>query len=174
MSEQNSVTFREVQRMRRVWWVMLLIAGIAAMTWYTFVQQIILGHPVGTNPGSDWSVWLIWLVFGIGFPAGFIIMRLVVEVREDQINIRYVPFLRRRIPFADIEKYQARTYSPISEYGGWGIKGWHRDRISYSISGNLGVELELKTGKWVMIGSRRADELADAIGARMAQTQRPQ
>lgn len=134
MSEQNSVTFREVQRMRRAWWVMLLIAGIAAMIWYTFVQQILLDHLAGTNPGSDWSVWVIWLVFGIGFPAGFVIMRLVVEVREDDITIRYVPFLRQRIPFADIEGHTARTYSPIGEYGGWGIKGWHRGRVSYSIS----------------------------------------
>ncbi len=161
---RQDVTYREVQWMRRVWWVMLLIRGITVLMWYSFVQQIILARPFGSNPGPDWSVWLLWVVFGIGFPAIFLVMRLVVEVRADHVTIRYFPILRRRIPLKDIERVEARKYSPIAEYGGWGIRGWYRGRISYSVSGNRGVELVLTGGRRVMIGSRRADDLAEAIG----------
>ena len=64
----------------------------------------------------------------------------------------------------------ARTYKPIREYAGWGIKGWSVDRMSYSVSGREGVELTLTDGKRVMIGSRKAQQLADAIGAGLSES----
>jgi hypothetical protein len=65
---------------------------------------------------------------------------------------------------AEIVSWDARTYRPILEYGGWGIryspfgKGW-----AYNISGNQGVQLELMNGKRILIGSQRAEELARTI-----------
>ncbi|HID51899.1 MAG TPA: hypothetical protein EYP41_07680 [Anaerolineae bacterium] len=61
-----NVTFREVQYIRRVWWVMLLVGGIAALMWWGFWQQIILGQPWGNNPAPDWMMWLLWLFIGLG------------------------------------------------------------------------------------------------------------
>lgn len=155
--------FREVQPLRRVWWVAIVVAGIALIAWWGLVQQVVLGQPFGSNPGPDWAVWLVWLLSGVGFPAAFWVMRLIVEVRHDGVHIRYAPLMRRHIPLAEIERWEARTYQPIAEYGGWGIKGWKRDRISYSVSGNVGVGLTLRDGCQVMLGSQRADELAAAI-----------
>lgn len=166
-SDGQDVAFREVQWMRRVVWVMVLILGITVLSWYSFIQQIILGRPFGSQPGPDWSVWLLWAVFGLVFPAMFYIMRLVVEVRADHVYIRYYPIMRRRIPLAQIDHVEARRYNPIGEYGGWGIKGWWLGRISYTVSGTRGVELTLRNGRRVMIGSRRADELATAIESRL-------
>ena len=57
---------------------------------------------------------------------------------------------------------RARTYSPLREYGGWGLRGWGTSR-AYNVSGNRGVELTLQDGSSIMIGSQRADELAQAI-----------
>ena len=39
----DEVVFFEEQKIRHVWWVMLLIYGVAALMWYGFIQQIILG-----------------------------------------------------------------------------------------------------------------------------------
>jgi len=156
--------FREVQKFHQ-WWVWLLVYGLAALTWYGFVQQIILGQPFGSNPASDWMMWLIALLFGIGLPVFFHRLRLIVEVRDAHIYIRYVPLVTRQIPFAEIERYQVRTYQPIKEYGGWGIRGRSRDKIAYNVSGNRGVELELYGGRKIMIGSQRPEELAQAIEA---------
>ena len=61
-------TWRETQWMRGVWWVILAVGLITVLSWASFVQQIVLGRPFGTHPGSDGSVWLLWLCFGIGFP----------------------------------------------------------------------------------------------------------
>ena len=158
------VRFREEQRFKQ-WWIWLLILPLAAFAWWGFVQQIILGQPFGSNPGPDWVVWLILLLVGIGLPALFISIRLIVTVGRDQITIRYRPFTTRRIGFDEIESYEARTYKPIKEYAGWGIKGWSVERMSYSVSGREGVELTLRDGKRVMIGSQKAQQLADAIDA---------
>ncbi len=53
----------------------------------------------------------------------------------------------------------------MKEYGGWGVKGWSKDKMAYNVSGDRGVELTLKDGRRIMLGSQRAEELAGAIEA---------
>lgn len=154
--------FREVQRWRNVWWVMALVFGLAALQWWTFFVQIIRGVPVGNNPGSDTLVVIIWLIFGIGFPAFFLWLHMVVEVIPGAVIIRYRPFANRRIPAGQIIRVEPLTYRPMREFAGWGIRGWG-GRIAYNVSGNTGVELTLVDGRRVLIGSQRPDEMAGAI-----------
>lgn len=170
MADQSfDIRFREEQRFKQ-WWIWLLVLGLAAFSWWGFIQQIILGQPYGSNPGPDWMIWLVLVLVGIGFPALFLTMRLIVTVRGDQITIRYKPFTTRRIGFEEIESCEARTYKPIKEYAGWGIKGWSVERMSYSVSGKDGVELTLRDGNRVMIGSRKAQQLAEAIDAELSES----
>ena len=160
------VTFREVQYMRHVRWLMLLILGISAWMWWGFIQQIVLGKPWGNKPSPDWMMWLLWLIIGIGFPLAFYQMRLIVEINEDQVSVRYVPLKRTSILISDIEAVEARTYKPLREYGGWGIRG-SSQRRAYNVSGNHGVELTLYDGRKIMIGSQKAEELSLAIDAQL-------
>ena len=158
------VHFEERQhfRQRWIWALLLLVAGLA---WWALVQQIVLGQPFGSNPGPDWLVWLMWLLIGLGLPALFAWAQLRVTVTDESVLIRYVPFTRRAIPLAVILGANAREYDAIREYGGWGIKGWSRDKRAYNVSGSQGVELFLRDGRSVMLGSQRAEELAGAIMA---------
>ena len=59
---------------------------------------------------------------------------------------------------------EVRRYSPLLEYGGWGVrlgpKGW-----AYITTGNQGVQLRLRRGRPVLIGSAHAHELEAAIRA---------
>jgi TATA-box binding protein (TBP) (component of TFIID and TFIIIB) len=52
----------------------------------------------------------------------------------------------------------------LLEYGGWGIK-YGRKGKAYNVSGNRGVQLVFKDGKQLLIGSQRAEELAEAISS---------
>ena len=165
---QSGATFREVQHMRRVWWVMLIILAAAALMWYGFFEQTIGNRPFGTNPGPDWLMWILWLGVGVGLPLLFLYMRLIVEVRTDHIFVQFAPLTTRQIPYTEIVQVEARTYQPIREYGGWGIRGWRRSRRAYSISGNRGVELTLRSGQQVMLGSQQAEALAQAIDEQMS------
>ncbi len=74
------------------------------------------------------------------------------------------PLYRRRIAIADIASAEAVTYSPLAEYGGWGIKGWGRN-IALNARGNRGVRLILRGSRRVLIGSQRPEMLAEALTA---------
>ena len=158
-----SSKFREEQGFRQ-WWIWLILGLVVAVQWWGFIQQIVLGQPWGNKPAPDWLMVLLWLIFGIGLPAFFLYLRLIITVTETAVEIRYRPLTRRTIPISEISKVEVRTYSPMREYAGWGVRGWG-GRIAYSVSGNRGVELTLIDDQIVMIGSRRADELAGAIVA---------
>ena len=73
----------------------------------------------------------------------------------------------RRIPLERIRCATAVTYSPLWDYGGWGIR-CGRKGIAYNVSGDRGVQLELERGRPILIGSQRAEELARAIEERMS------
>lgn len=156
------IRFDERQRFRQVW-LWLIIGLVAALGWAGFIVQIGLDRPFGTNPGPDWLVWMLWLLVGIGLPALFAWAHLRVVVTDQEVVINYVPFSARRIPLSEVLGATAREYDALREYGGWGIKGWSRDKRAYNVSGTEGVELFLKNGRTVMIGSNQAVDLEQAI-----------
>ncbi|WP_298665464.1 DUF6141 family protein [uncultured Methanofollis sp.] len=160
------VIFRERQHFTQVWlWAVLaLIAGIA---WWGAVQQLLLGIPFGNNPAPDWGMAVITIVFGTLFPLFFAVLHLTVEVRVDGIAYRYFPLhLRFRvIPAGEIVRLEACTYSPMKEFGGWGIRrgagGWR----AYTTGGDRGVRVYLRDGRKVLFGSRDPEGFVAAARA---------
>jgi len=154
--------YHEEQHFRQ-WWLWTLVLAIAALGWWSFIQQVLFGRPFGNNPAPDWGVWLLWLVIGLGLPLLFRRLKLVLEVTRGEVVVRFSPLSVRVIPFAEIGGLEVREYNAVMEYGGWGIKGWSRRKMAYNVSGNRGVELTLCDGRRIMLGSQRPDELAEAI-----------
>ena len=164
MKATYPVLFREVQRFRDVWWVMVLVFGIAALQWWFFLGQIVGGAPVGNRPAPDVLVVVIWLLFGIGLPVFFLLLGLDVEVTPDAVTIRFTPLLVRVIDPREIAGVEPLTYRPLVEFGGWGIRGLG-GRVAYNVRGNQGVELTLRDGRRIVNGSQRAAALAAAIAS---------
>lgn len=160
------VRFHEVQALRR-WWLSAMLLIPLAITGYGLFQQIILRRPWGNRPVSDLTFVLIE-----GALAAFVVwihlIRLVTEVRDDTLIVRYVCLWPvRRIPLTDISSARDITYSPILDYGGWGVRwGWDGSMI-FNVSGDRGVELLLKNGKRIVVGSQRSSELAQVIAPRL-------
>ncbi len=101
----------------------------------------------------------------------FYFLRLTVRV-DDALRIAFRPFLKRVIPFEEIESAEAVTYRPLREYGGWGIRCGKKGR-AYTVSGKEGVQLTLNGGKGLLLGSRRSEELARALQKRLGEALRP-
>ncbi len=101
---------------------------------------------------------------GIGLPVLFALVQMTTEVHDDHILVEYRPFARREFARDDIKGAEVRTYRPIAEYGGWGIRVWFGGKRAYSAYGNQGVELTLADGARVMLGSQKPDDLLQAIG----------
>lgn len=158
MKATHPILFREVQRFRDVAWVMVLVFGIAALQWWVFLTQV-------SGAGGSLVVTLpTWLLFGVGLPAFFLWLRLEVTVYPDAVVIRFAPFVHRAIGKLEIAGVESMVYRPLGDFGGWGVRGWG-GRVAYNVRGNEGVELTLVDGRRVVIGSRRAGELAAAIGS---------
>jgi len=164
----DSVVYSEEQRFRQIW-ILLLVGFIALLAWYSFLLQIVIGEPFGTNPAPDILVIILFVIFGFLFPVWFIVMRLEVQVTRTDLRFRMFPLHLqwRKLPLATIVKAETVTYRPILEYGGWGIrigrKGW-----AYNVSGNRGVQVTLEGGRSFLLGSLQPERLATAIQSGMA------
>jgi hypothetical protein len=167
------MAFRERQQFRQVWiWVLMVVTLVPTLTIVAagFYQQVIRGRPFGDEPVSNAGLALlsaVLLVICGGVLAMMWFARLDVEVTDREIVIFFPPFhlKPRRIALADLAEAKARKYSPIGEYGGWGIR-WGFQGMAYNVSGNEGVQLVLKNGKRILIGSQRSAELEKAITSR--------
>lgn len=172
---RSSVRFREVQQFRQKW-IWFLFTPVSLLIIIPFIYgmytQLIMGQQWGTKPLPDTVLLIVGPLFislGVGILYLFYILRLEVEVRDDALYIRFYPLTSKTINFPEIASCEARTYRPIKEYGGWGIRyGWKRGK-AYNVSGNRGVQLKFLNGKKLLIGSQRPEELAQAIKERMRQ-----
>lgn len=161
--DPNNVLFREVQRFRQLW-IWTVVIFLMSLSWYSFIQQVVSKIPFGTRPAPDLVVIVMWALFGWAFPVMVYTAGLTTEIREDGIYIRFIPFHRkfRTIPFEAVQTYEARTYRPLREYGGWGIR-YGAGGKAYNVSGNRGVQLGLLSGRMILLGSQKPEELVLSI-----------
>ena len=98
------------------------------------------------------------------------IIKLETQVRSDGLYVRFFPIHLRFKKFnnEDIEQYYARTYRPLSEYGGWGIR-LGKNGKAYNISGCQGLQLVFKNNKKLLIGSKEPEEIVEAMKIFMTQ-----
>ena len=155
--------FRETQYFRQKWlWAIIIF--FPAFSLYGIYEQIIMGNPIGDKPISDNG--LIWftILIGVGLPLLFYIIQLKTRVSEEGLHYQFFPIhlKERTIPFKDIESFKARKYSPLKEFGGWGIRFGFEGK-AYNVSGEEGLQLVLKNKRKVLFGSRKAKELEKAM-----------
>jgi hypothetical protein len=157
--------YSETQRSRQSWLAIIFVL-LALLGWGLFVQQIVRGKPVGSDPMPDWLVWMLALLLGVLLPGFFLWFRMETTVYQDRVEIRMTPFVHRRFRPTEIAGAAARTYQPLREYGGWGVRwslrGLNKNR-AYNVSGDQGVQLILTNGDRVLIGTQRPQELEAAI-----------
>jgi hypothetical protein len=169
----TTVLFTETQRFRQ-WWIWLIVVGINALFAWGIYGQVIMGNPMGNNPMSDTGI-----LIGAGISVVFTIfmgsLRLTTQLREDGIYVRFFPFHRayRHYPWHTLQHVYVRTYAPLSEFGGWGLRwGWSGSGIAYNVSGNQGLQLKFNDGKKLLIGTRQPQEM-EAVLQQLGQLKNP-
>lgn len=142
---------------------------MAGLFLHGFYTQLYLGHPWGDRPMSNAGLLIsaaLSFIITAGITLLFYTLKLITEVDAEGVHIRFFPLTSKHIRFDDIRSCNARTYRPIREYGGWGIR-FNREGRAYNVSGDAGVQLELTKGRPLLIGSQRAEALARAINAHL-------
>lgn len=161
---ENEIFFRERQKFKQ-WWIWLILLGINTLFLIGVFKQVIGGQSFGGNPMSDTGL-LIATGLSILFTLLFVIFSLDTIIKKDGIYVRFFPFHLKFKYFAwdSLTKSFVRQYSPISEYGGWGLRfGIFGNGTAYNVSGNKGLQLEFITNKKLLIGTSRPDELTEAL-----------
>ena len=153
--------FIEEQRFTQLWLHILLVISFVvsivfvANDWYT-------SDTTDSDAKRGFFILLgsMLLVYGLIFS-----LKLKTRIDEKGIHYQFIPFhfSMKLILWSDLEKAYVRKYDAISEYGGWGMKGglfWRKSKgIAYNVNGDLGLQLELKNGKKILIGTQKENEI---------------
>jgi len=162
--------FEETQRFKQVWiWITIIFVGLIPIGIFGIglYQQVIRRHPFGNHPMSDNGLIISFFLIVVLFLFLLLLfgsLRLITVINETGISFRFFPFHLKYhlIHWDEIEKYEVVKYNPIRDYGGWGIRCGKKGK-AYNVSGDKGLELILKNGKRLLIGTQMEKEMKDYL-----------
>tara|TARA_R110002094_G_scaffold330_3_gene1533 strand:- start:287 stop:799 length:513 start_codon:yes stop_codon:yes gene_type:complete len=155
--------FKEEQRFTQGWLIILLaisiVTPIALMLKEYFKEDttMTLNELLLTS-----SLMLIVI-------APLFFFKLKTRIDEKGIHYQFFPFhlKPKTIDWSELKFAKTRTYDAISEYGGWGLKGgffWRKSKgVAYNVSGDIGIQLEYKTGKKILIGTQLLSDVNSVL-----------
>lgn len=161
---EDEVLFKEKQRFKQ-WWLWLILLGFNGLFLFGVFKQVIGGQQFGDKPMSNTGL-LIATGLTILLTLLFVNFRLDTVIKKDGIYVRFFPFhiKFKHYTWNNITKSFVRQYSPLTEYGGWGLRlGLFGKGTAFSVSGNKGLQLEFTDNKKLLIGTNKPDELTETL-----------
>jgi len=149
--------FVEEQRFNQ-WWLYLVLAIplISLVLPYIFNLDGYVSSDKETLTGISISLVVMVIVTVL-----ILSIRLRTKIDEKGIYYQFYPINlnEKFIPWSDISKCYVRKYRPLTEYGGWGYRsGFGRGKgKALNIRGNQGIQLELKNGKNLLLGTQKEE-----------------
>jgi len=149
----DKIIFKETQRYNQWWLQILLVISNLAFIYNLYTNNELLTHG-----------WI--LVFPVIITILIYTIRLEYTLSTNAITYRLYPF---QIQLKKIEKKEIATifirkYNPIFEFGGWGYRAFLRSNNgALNIWGNMGIQLVLKNGKRLLIGTQLPEDAEIAI-----------
>ncbi len=168
---KGKLIFSETQTFRYTWswWLVLVITvGLGYVFGNGLYTQLILGEQWGDKPMSDTGLIIMNVSMGSMMLVIFTLihtMKLKIEIDAANIYYHYFPFVMRKqtISAQDVDKIYVRKYNPIWEYGGWGYRIRPGSGRALNVAGKWGLQLELKNGKKLLLGTQMPQVMQDAI-----------
>ena len=111
--------FKEEQRFTQTWLLVLLAISVIAPLLIITKEYLAEDSTMSSN---EFILTLVAISVSIGFIFFF---KLSTRIDEKGIHYQFFPFhfSFKTISWDEISKAGIRTYSPISEFGGWGLRG---------------------------------------------------
>ncbi len=158
------ILFTEKQRFTQ-WWLWVLLAGVNGLLVFAVFYQVVAGRPFGSKPIGN---------AGLLFTAGSVLLltalfrsfRLDTAITLAGIQVRFRPFHTTALfyPWSGLSQCYLRAYSPLKEYGGWGLRySPFGGGTAFNVSGNQGLQLVTTDGKKILIGTRRPAAIAAVL-----------
>jgi hypothetical protein len=158
----KKIVFSETQRFNQGW-LWLIFLGLNAVFMFLLFQQLKGDEGLGAQLMKNVAL-LVAMGFVFLLSILFFNFRLETRIQTDGLYVRFFPFHRsfRHYSWDKIDKNYIRKYSPVREYGGWGIRTGQKGE-AFNISGNQGLQLEFKDHGRLLIGTNRPEELSAAL-----------
>ncbi|MCL5128719.1 hypothetical protein [Algibacter sp. L4_22] len=154
--------FKEEQRFTQTWIITLLT--IQAVIAIIFVSNEFL-----KSRNRDITEYFGTLAIILAATGLIFLFKLRTRIDEVGIHYQFFPFhlKLKTIFWRDIETAKTRNYNAFSEYGGYGVKGTFFGKkirgIAINVSGNTGIQLKLKNGKKILIGTLKKNDANTVI-----------
>lgn len=152
--------FKEEQTYRGTW-VMYLILMLEIPT-LILVSVVVL---TGESPDRMEGMIALFAVSSIMALVMGLIFNIKLETRIDEkgIQYKYFPFVKwRLIEKHEIQKANVVSFSPLTDHGGWGIKG-NKTTKAFTVIGDTGLSIDLGEKKKILIGTQKPKELSEFI-----------
>ncbi len=89
-----------------------------------------------------------------------------LETKIDRYGIhtffKPFPFFKKSFRWKEIKNCYVRTYAPVREYGGWGIRGIGKAK-AYNVKGNKGIQIHTKSKASFLIGTQNPKQAEKTI-----------
>ena len=147
--------FKETQVFKQ-WWLWAILVSSLFVTLIPFFN---IKGEFGTNKWNFLGSVIVLLVIVL-----FMVLKLETKIDRNGITAEFTPFriFRRKYHWNEISKCYVRKYSPISEYGGWGVRGFGTAK-AYNVSGNKGIQIVTKNGDKFLIGTNKPEDAQKVI-----------
>ncbi|MEP1093547.1 MAG: hypothetical protein ABJG78_00460 [Cyclobacteriaceae bacterium] len=158
---KGKIIFEEVQSFVGTW-MWYLIIGLTTLILAGLLVGTFL-YPVDPPEALIGSHLAAIVMAGIVFL--FATSKLYVSIDNARIYYRFPPFVSKEKFYSkdDVQQMQVRKYRPILEYGGYGYRRRFRSGRAMNITGNMGLQLVLKNGKKVLIGTQKPDLMKTVV-----------
>jgi len=160
----QEVLFSERQKFKQ-WWLLAILLCVNSLFIFGICKQIILGQQFGDKPMSDTGLLIITGLFLL-LTILIFTSRLDTLIKGDGIYVRFFPFHLKfkHYKWTSLTKSFVREYSPVTEYGGWGLRlGLFGKGTAFNVSGNEGLQLEFNDHKKLLIGTNKPAELTEIL-----------
>ncbi len=149
--------FEEKQRFNQWWLYAIYILVLAVLI--TGIYKNSDGFTNFHNPV------LVLSLLAATIPMAVILwMQLLTRIDNEGIRVKFSPFgfSEKYFSWREIEECYVRQYNPLTEYGGWGIRGLGRKK-AYNVSGNFGIQIVTLDKKRFLIGTMKPNDARAVI-----------
>ena len=152
--------FKEEQKFTQ-WWLIVILFFLTIPSIVIVYREYQASNKTFESINDN----LIGLTFGLLITILIFFFKLITRIDEKGIYYQFFPFhfSKKLIPWSEISKVGTRTYLPISEFGGWGLRGgffFNKGKNkALNVSGDIGIQLILKNGDKLLIGTQKRQEV---------------
>lgn len=162
----EKIFFKEEQRFTQ-WWLWLILSSALLAIIIPVVNEL-SAHSWDTS-SEDFSRLILYASLTVLFIVAILIVlvlsKLKTKITREGIFIKFPPLKRKlhKIEVHEIEGFEIRKYRAKREFGGHGFRNRRKSGQAYTTSGNIGLQLYLKNGKKLLIGTQKKQTIESAM-----------